>query len=390
LLITAVGYADPSSPRYANDRTLLQSDVRADSKRQLVEKAVRLVLDRQSVTSHYDLLDTKLLAQSRDFIGGVVKEDAPVAGPDGLVSVTTQAIVDVDAIRRALDRMSRDERVQWIRASGDPRIAVRISVRDEGAAAEGTPSPVAENIVKERVKSFGFRTWTEAPERAGMQDADFVVTGEVSLRKLSTRLAASGLVITKYAPASWTVKCTDRASGEEIYFDTKMPKGLGSYASEEAALRAIGASVAEAFSRDFFLAHLPIRGRKVALAISGLPDRESEALLAREIVALPGVIGAHIGAPASPQVYDVDLPADSGSETIMRDIVTPLNAKLGDACFGVGASTPSRVEIAFDARCAQGLRERLESTPPAALYDAPPARRKAIISNPELRKKLMV
>jgi hypothetical protein len=89
-------------------------------------------------------------------------------------------------------------------------------------------------------------------------------------------------------------------------------------------------------------------------------------------------------------VYDVDLPADSGSETIMRDIVRPLNAKLGDACFAVGASTPSRVEIAFDARCAQGLRERLESTPPAALYDAPPARRKAIISNPELRKKLMV
>jgi serine/threonine-protein kinase len=375
LVITAVGYADPSSTRYANDRTRLQADVRADSKRQLVEKAVRLVLDRQSVTSHYDLLDTKLLAQSGDYIGSVVKEDAPVAGPDGLVSVTTQAVVDVEAIRRALDRMSRDERVQWIRASGDPKIAVRIGVRDEGAAADGKRSPIAENIVKERIRSFGFRTWTEAPDRAGMQDADFVVSGEVSLRRLSTRLAASGLVITKYAPASWTVKCTDRATGEEIYFDTKMPKGLGSHASEEAALRAIGASVADAFSRDFFLAHLPIRGYRVALAIGGLPDRESEALLAREIVALPGVIGARIGAPSSPRVYDVDLPAAGGSETIVRDIVSPLNAKLGDACFAVGASTPSRIEIAFDARCAEGLRARLESTPPAALFDAPPARR---------------
>jgi serine/threonine-protein kinase len=390
LLITAVGYADPSSPRYASDRTLLQSDVRADSRRQLVEKAVRLMLDRQSVTSHYDLLDAKLLAQSSDYIGSVVKEDAPVSGADGLVSVTTQAVVDVQAIRRALDRMSRDERVQWIRASGDPRVAVRIGVRDEGAGGAGAPSSIAENIVKERIKSFGFRTWTEAPDRAGMQDADFVVTGEVSLRKLSTKLAASGLVITKYAPASWTVKCTDRASGEEIYFDTKMPKGLRSYASEEAALRAIGASVADAFSRDFFLAHLPVRGQTVALAMSGLPDRESENLVAREIVALPGVIGAHVGPPASPRMYEVDLPAGSGSASIVRDIVSPLNAKLGDACFSVGASTPARVEIAFDARCADGLRARLESTPPAALYDAPPARRKAIISNPALRKKLMV
>jgi eukaryotic-like serine/threonine-protein kinase len=223
-----------------------------------------------------------------------------------------------------------------------------------------------------------------------MQDADFVVTAELSLRKLSARLAASGLVITKYAPASWTVKCTDRASGEEIYFDTKLPKGLGSYASEEAALRAVGASVADAFSRDFFLAHLPVRGRTVAIAIRGLPDRGSETLVAGEIVALPGVIGAHIGAPASPRVYDVDLPAGSGSETIVRDIVAPLNAKLGDACFTVGAGTPARVDVAFDARCADGLRARLESTPPAALFDAPPARRKAIISNPDLRRKLMV
>jgi hypothetical protein len=36
------------------------------------------------------------------------------------------------------------------------------------------------------------------------------------------------------------------------------------------------------------------------------------------------------------------------------------------------------------------LRARLETNPPAALYDAPPARRKAVIGNPETLRKLTV
>ena len=389
LLITAVGYADPSSPRYARDRALLQADVRSDSKAQLVAKALRLMLDRQSVASHYDLLQARLLAQSGDYVGDIVQEGAPQVGKDGLVSVTTQGVVNVEAIRRALDRMSREERIQWIRASGDPRIAVRISVRNEGANAAGVPSPVAENIVKARIRSFGFRTWAETAEGTSAQDADFVVTGEMTMRKLSTKLEASGLVVTKYALASWTVKCTDRASGEEIYFDSGLPKGLGTYASEEAALRAVGTKVADSFSRDFFLAHVPVRGRKVSLAFAGLPGDAADALL-QEIVALPAVIGVRTAPAPSPRVYDVEMRAGSGSQSIADDIVAPLNAKLGDACFAVGATTAERADIAFDARCAEGLRARLESTPPAALFDAPPARRRAIISNPDLLRKLSV
>ena len=68
----------------------------------------------------------------------------------------------------------------------------------------------------------------------------------------------------------------------------------------------------------------------------------------------------------------------------------PLNAKLGNACVSVGASEGERVGVVFDPRCADGLRARLETNPPAALYDAPPARRKAVISNPETLRKLMV
>src|SRR5262249_43800185 len=45
LVISALGLIDPSDPRYQSDKTLLQSDLRADSKGQLVAKAAGFLLD---------------------------------------------------------------------------------------------------------------------------------------------------------------------------------------------------------------------------------------------------------------------------------------------------------------------------------------------------------
>jgi serine/threonine-protein kinase len=391
LVIAAVGLADPTSPRYAADPSLLQADVRADSKRQLVEKAVMMLLDRRSFASHYGALESHVLSQSPGYVGAVVREDAPAIGKNGLMSMTMQAVVDVDAVRKSLDRMSRDERIELIRASGDPKVAVRIGVRDETTPnAPARPSPAGENILKERIQSFGFRTWTDHAEGPDARDADFIVSGEANMRRLSTRLAASGLVITKYAIASWTVKCTDRATGEEIYYNTTLPKGLGSYASEEEALRAVGAKVADQFSRDFFLGHVPIRGRRISLVIEGLPDAESEALIARELIGLPAVLAATADAQAKPPVYALQMAAGAGNDAIATDVVAPLNAKLGASCFALAGSAGDMVTLAFDASCARDLRAKLESTPPAGLYGAPPERRKAVIKNPETLRKLMV
>ena len=89
-------------------------------------------------------------------------ESAPRLGKDGLMSMTTQAVVNVRALQKSLNQMSRDERIEFIRASGDPKISVRIAVRDaDQPNAPPQPSPVAENLLKERIKSFGFRTWSE-------------------------------------------------------------------------------------------------------------------------------------------------------------------------------------------------------------------------------------
>ena len=390
MTISAVGLVDPSDPRYQADQGLLQSDLRADSKSQLVEKAVGLLVDQKSIAANYDLLKSRVLANSGDFVRTVVRQGEPRLGKDGLMSITTEAVVNVKAVQKSLNRMTRDERVELIRASGDPRVSVQIDVRDaDRADAPPLPSPVAENMLKERIQSFGFRLWTEGGAQ-GAPPPDFSVIGEARIRKLSARLEASGLVITKYALTSWTVKCIDRATGEEIYFNTTLPKGVGSWASEEEALKAIGTKIADEFSRDFFLQHANVTGRKVTLSVDGLPDPASEDLLARELIGLPEVIAATARPPAQPRAYDLLLAGGGAAgDLVARAVLKPLNAKLGQACFALGAISAEQVTVTFDRRCADpSVLSRLETNPPAGLYGSSPGRQKTVVKNPETLRKL--
>ncbi|HEY2968548.1 MAG TPA: serine/threonine-protein kinase [Casimicrobiaceae bacterium] len=395
LMISAVGLIDPSDPRYQSDKTLLQSDLRADSKSQVVEKAVGLLLETNSLAKNYDLLKDRLLSKSGSFIKTVIRESEPRMGKDGLMSITTDAVVNVKALQKSLNQMSRDERVDLIRASGDPKVSVQVSVRDaDQPDAPPQLSPVAENILKERIKSFGFRTWSEA--RAGANEsgkaADFAVIGEAKIKKLSMRLQASGLMVTKYTLTSWTVKCIDRETGEEIYYNTALPKGVGSWASEEEALKAIGTNIADEFSRDFFLQHANVTGQPVTLSVEGMPDTASEDLLARELVGLPEVIAVTPRSPAKPRIYDLQL-AGTGApnELVANGVLKPLNAKLGQACFALGASSGEQVSVVFDKRCADAaVLNRLETNPPAGLYGAPPGRQKTVIKNPDTLRKLSI
>jgi serine/threonine-protein kinase len=392
MLISAVGLIDPSDPRYQNDKALLQSDLRADSKGQLIEKALGLLLDTKSLAKNYDVLKDKLLSKSGSYITTVVRESEPRMGKDGLMSITTQAVVNVKAVQKSLNQMSREERIELIRASGNPKVAVQISVRDaDETSAAPQVSPVAENILKERIKSFGFRTWSEG-ESGADKGADSLIQGEARVKKLSARLEASGLTVTKYALTSWTVKCIDRETGEEIYYNTTLPKGVGSWASEEEALKAIGTKIADEFSRDFFLQHVSVNGQKVTLIVQGMPDAAAEDLLARELVGLPEVITAAPRPPANPRSYDLLL-AGSGavSDAVAIGVLKPLNAKLGQECFTLGGIAGDQVSVVFDKRCADAsVLSRLETNPPAGLYGAPAGRQKTVVKNPETLRKLMI
>jgi serine/threonine-protein kinase len=394
MVISAVGMVDPSDPRYQSDKSLLQAELRADARNQLVEKALWLLLDTGSVAKNYDVLKEKLLSQSASFIPTVLNESEPKLGKDGLMSMTTQAVVNVKAVQKSLNQMSRDERIELIRSSGDPKVSVRISTRDaDSPDAPPFPSQIAENILKERIKSFGFRTWAEgaAPE-PGAKGADFAVIGEAKIKRLPFRLEASGLTMTKYAMTSWTVKCVDLESGEEIYYNNTLPTGLGSWASEEEALKAIGTKIADEFSRNFFLQHVSVAGQKVTLAVEGLPSGAAEEWLARELLALPEVIALSPRSPGAPATFELQLGGGgSPGDLVANGVLKPLNRKLGQACFGLGAVAGDKVSVVFDKRCRDAsVLSRLETYPPAALYDAPPARQKAVIKNPELLHKLLI
>jgi serine/threonine-protein kinase len=388
MVITAVGVADPANPRYQGDAALLQQDLRADANSQLVQKALGLMVEPASLAKNYDVLNDRLVTKGSGFVGNVVREGAPSTGKSGLVTLTTEAVVDVKAVQKSLNEMSRKERIQLIRAGGDPRIALKVSVRDADAPnAAPRASPAAENLLKDRIRSFGFRTWSDTAEPG--QVADFLVTGEARVRRLTTRLEASGITVTKYAVVALSVKCVDRATGEEIYYNTALPKGTGSWATEEEALRAVGGKMADEFSRDFFLAHVNPASRRVALVVDGLPEGTAD-VVGREFASLPAVIAAKPRADGARRVWDLEL-GGSGSATdrLAAGVFAPLNRKLGQSCFATAGSEGDEVRATFDARCTDpGVLSRLETHPPAGLYAAPPGRTSGIVKNPDTLRKL--
>ncbi len=393
LSITAVGYADPSDPRYAQDQGLMQAELREDVRRQLVEKAAALFIEQNSLAQNYGLIQTKLLANSGQFIQAIREEQPPQQGKDGLVSMTAKATVKVRQVQKSLNQMSREERIDFIRNNGDPTISVAIAARS--AQGEGDPnapaprSPVAENLLKERIQSFGFRL---ANDDAG-GNADFAVTGEAKFKKLSHTLEASGITVEKFVLTSWTVKCTDKKSGEEIYYNTQIPEKR-SWATEEQALRDIGKLIGEEFSKNFFLQHFHFVGQKVALRLQGLPNKAVAESLLREFTGLRPVLAAELaGASGAEARYALEISGglDDPADLIAKGLVAPLNQKFGKTCLNVAGGNGSEVTLAFAAACgAPEVVGKLDALPAAALLTAPPPRRENVIRNPETRRKISI
>ena len=214
-MIAAVGLVDPSEARYQADKALMQADLRADSRSQLVEKALNLLVDKGSVAKNYDLLRDKLLSKSGEFVTTVVRESAPETGKDGLTSLTTEAVVNVKAVQKSLERdvAQRAHRVH----SRERRSAHRVRIVTRDADAPDAPPRV---VAGRREHPEGAHQVVRLPHLVGGRRAqrrpkdgpDFVVEGEAKIKRLSMKLEASGLVVTKYALNGWTIKAIDRAT----------------------------------------------------------------------------------------------------------------------------------------------------------------------------------
>ena len=337
----------------------------------------------------------KLLVRSGEFIQAVLEEQPPQLGKDGLMSLATRATVRVRDVQKSLNQMSQQERVEFIRNNGDPKISVAITAKSAEAdpAAPAQRSPVAENILKERVQSFGFRLWNDDMAKDGKGGADFAVTGEAKFRKLSAKLAASGITVEKFVLSSWTVKATDKKSGEEIYYNTQIPEKT-SWATEDEALRDIGKLIGEEFSKGFFLAHFHFSGQKVRLKLQGLPNKDTAQMVMHELHGLRGVLAASLASSsASDAVFDVVLSGGlaNPAELVQAGILKPLNHKLGKQCLNLGPGSGSEVTVMLEAGCKEdAILSRLDTLPPAALIEAPQSRREAVVKNPETLKKISI
>jgi len=384
MIISALGLVNPNDPRFKDDPAAAQAEARADAQRQLVEKALALYVDKRSLEKNYGVIEAKLLSQPGVFIKSVLQESAPAAaGKDGLIAAEARAAVKVRDVQKSLNQMSREERIEFIRNNGDPKIAILMVIRNADTAQALSPgrSQLAENVVKERIKSFGFRVWSaegETKTGPGAQTADFEIQGEVRVKQLSARLAASGITVTKTALTSWTVKAIDKATGEEIYLNTVSPKGR-SWASEDQALADIGKLVGEEFSKNFFLQHFNFGAQSVSLNVTGLPDAASARLLLKELRGIRAVLDAQL-APDTGR-YQLRLPEGSAATDIVQDaVLKPLNAKLGQSCFTLGGTSGAVIEVNFSSACAEAaIRAKLETVPPAGLLVAPESRTKSIL-----------
>jgi tRNA A-37 threonylcarbamoyl transferase component Bud32 len=393
LSITAVGYADPSDPRYAKDQGLMQADLREDARRQLIEKAAALYIEQNSLAQNYGLIQTKLLANSGSFISAIREEQTPQQGKDGLVSMTAKATVNIRQVQKSLNQMSAEERVDFIRNNGDPKISVAINAKSAQTASDPSApaarSPVAENLLKERIKSFGFRLMND--DQGG--NADFAVTGEAKFKKLSHTLEASGITIEKFVLTSWTVKCTDKKSSEEIYYNTQIPEKQ-SWATEEQAMRDVGKLIGEEFSKNFFLQHFHFVGQKVALKLQGLANKDVAQSLLREFTGLRPVLSIELaGTSGSEARYNAEISGGlvDPADLVAKGLVAPLNQKFGKTCLNVTGKSGNEVTLAFEASCnTPETLGKLDTLPAAALMTAPPPRRESVIRNAEKLKRISI
>lgn len=175
-----------------------------------------------------------------------------------------------------------------------------------------------------------------------------------------------------------------------MYLNTAVPEGT-SWASEEKALADIGRRVGEQFSRDFFLSHFHFTARRVALQLTGLPGEDVAGSLLREIASMRAVLGAEVktlGRDSAAFVVDMSGGLADTGQNVQAGILMPLSRKLGRNCLSVTASSQDAVTLAFDAGCATpDMLARLQTLPPAALMEAAPSRRQAVVSNPDTLKK---
>jgi serine/threonine-protein kinase len=136
--------------------------------------------------------------------------------------------------------------------------------------------------------------------------------------------------------------------------------------------------VGDEFSRNFFLQHFSFPSQRINLNIAGVPDVQTARLLLKELRGMRQVIDAQLVAESGK--YQVQIAQGNGADIVGAAVFRPLNTKLGQNCIALAGSTTTEVNANFAAVCQQAaVLGKLQSAPPAGLWDAPESRSKPLM-----------
>jgi len=129
-MISAVGLIDPSDPRYQSDKTCCKATCARIQESGRRKRPWGLLLETGSLARIRPAQD-RLLSKSGSFIKTVVRESEPRMGKDGLMSITTEAVVNVKALQKIRSTRCRATSASTsFAASGEPKVSVQIALRD--------------------------------------------------------------------------------------------------------------------------------------------------------------------------------------------------------------------------------------------------------------------
>jgi hypothetical protein len=417
IIASAEGLADPEADIYKRDKGMMLDDLRRDAKRQIIEKVVGTFVDSSTMVESGKLISDKVMTKSKGLIKRIVKESPPWLGDDGFMHILMKAEVYLANIESVLNQISKSDRINLIKEHGNPTISVAIVIKDANRTPESSKlaqsilyarrSTIAENIVKKRMSKFGYRIWSSHPlsninvqqlaQEGGKRNtsnnmADFTIIGETKFKTISMKMSSSGLNITKYILTSWTVKCLDNSTGEEIYFNNKIPRNK-TWTEEDYAIKKIGSLISSEFSRSFFKNHLMKPSRILQLKISGLPSYDVGILFKKEMLGLRSVLNIKFKnfEEKGESLYEVEF---SGSQEnavalINNTVIKPINRKLGEGAFKLSSFLGNSVKIKFRSnKNLEKLKAKFKRMPPSSLAFASPARLFEVIKSKAARKKV--
>lgn len=415
VIVSAEGLADPNADAYKRDKALMVEDLRRDAKAQVLEKAVGALVSTSTLMENYTLIHDRVLTKSAGLIKRVIKESPPWVGEDGFAHMLMKAEVYVDDVQNALREMGKTERIALIKEYGNPKISTSILVQSaDDPLGKPARSALAENILNERLKSFGYRVWsedhslelkTELMVRSKLDNqvettislqnqraADFYIQGVAKLKRFTHTLQPANITVTKYTLSHFSVKCVNAHTGEEILYNNQVPRNK-SWADESHAIEDVGRLIGAEFSQEFFTEHLQAPSQIYQLQVLGLPSYDMGQLLKKEFIGLRPVLNVDFrnfdrdGA----SLYEIEFTGghENFSQLLNAAVLTPLNQKLGQHAFALDAAHGETVRVTYesDMNAAQ-LQKRLESTPPASLAAASPQRIKEVVKSEETLNKV--